>query len=59
MTPAVLARLTDTQPGPDDCPPPTPVLRSECAWCGVLLRDGALPISHGICARCDAVCFPA
>ena len=23
-----------------------------CAWCLNILRDGALPVSHGICADC-------
>jgi len=23
-----------------------------CAWCGILLRDGTTPISHGICPVC-------
>jgi hypothetical protein len=25
-----------------------------CAWCGVLMKDGALPISHGCCKSCVA-----
>lgn len=25
-----------------------------CAWCRVVLRDGNLPISHGICPTCSA-----
>ncbi len=35
-------------------PPPVVVedLRTECAWCGVLIRDGAAPTSHGICPAC-------
>ncbi len=23
-----------------------------CAWCGLLLRDGTLPASHGLCETC-------
>lgn len=23
-----------------------------CAWCGVLIRPGKLPASHGICPAC-------
>lgn len=26
--------------------------RVECAWCGVLLREGDEPVSHGICSPC-------
>lgn len=40
-------RLTDGEP----------VLKSVCSWCQRLLRDGALPISHGICATCQAKAF--
>lgn len=29
-----------------------PVLRCECAWCGKLIREGALPVSHDICESC-------
>lgn len=25
-----------------------------CAWCGFLIRDGGLPISHGLCLPCRA-----
>ena len=25
-----------------------------CAWCGVLIRPGKLPASHGCCASCAA-----
>lgn len=24
----------------------------ECAWCGQVLREGVLPVSHGICPNC-------
>lgn len=27
-------------------------LKTVCAWCSVLIHDGALPLSHGICAEC-------
>ena len=27
--------------------------QSDCAWCGVLLRAGTLPNSHGICPACQ------
>lgn len=30
------------------------VLRTVCAWCGVLICDGAEPTSHGICMPCAA-----
>ena len=33
-------------------------IRCICAWCGVLIRDGEEPASHGICARCRAIYFP-
>lgn len=26
--------------------------KEVCAWCGVLLSDGPLPITHGICDEC-------
>lgn len=26
--------------------------RSICAWCGVLIREGSEPISHGACEPC-------
>lgn len=32
--------------------------RSVCAWCGVLIRDGEEPTSHGICGPCRAIHFP-
>lgn len=25
-----------------------------CGWCGVVLKDGGKPASHGICLPCDA-----
>jgi hypothetical protein len=28
-------------------------LRVVCAWCGLTIRDGMLPISHGICSKCQ------
>ena len=24
-----------------------------CAWCGLVLKDGTEPISHGICETCS------
>lgn len=24
----------------------------RCAWCGVIIRSGSLPASHGICPPC-------
>jgi hypothetical protein len=32
--------------------------RVVCAWCNGVLRDGAEPVSHGICELCAAVFFP-
>lgn len=33
-------------------------MKTLCAWCGALLRDGpAGDISHGICAKCQAAVF--
>lgn len=26
----------------------------KCGWCGVDLRPGTLPVSHGICDPCKA-----
>lgn len=25
-----------------------------CAWCLAILKDGPLPISHGLCSACSA-----
>lgn len=33
-------------------------LRTECAWCGSLMRDGKEPTSHGICFDCSQKHFP-
>jgi photoactive yellow protein len=30
-----------------------------CAWCGAVMREGALPLSHGICAACTELDLPA
>ena len=27
--------------------------RMLCAWCGCVIRDGDLPISHGLCSSCE------
>lgn len=27
-------------------------LKQICAWCSALIRDGKLPISHGLCRTC-------
>lgn len=35
-------------------PPLVPDLKTVCAWCGVLIREGAEPVSHGICRPCAA-----
>lgn len=30
--------------------------KTICAWCGKILREGAEPVSHGICQHCaDAI----
>lgn len=39
--------------------PGAPQLRTECAWCSVVISDGVLPVSHGICPRCDEIVFGA
>ncbi|KKM66775.1 hypothetical protein LCGC14_1477830 [marine sediment metagenome] len=31
--------------------------RSVCAWCGLVLKDGLPPTSHGICDRCSERVF--
>jgi len=31
-----------------------PLPPSVCAWCGLILREGVGPISHGICPACVA-----
>lgn len=28
------------------------VNRVHCGWCGRLIRDGGLPVSHGCCESC-------
>lgn len=33
-------------------------MRIVCAWCGVELREGRSPASHGICQRCASEQFP-
>ena len=30
-----------------------PMMRLECAWCGLVLADGAGPVTHGICSVCE------
>ena len=30
-----------------------PVLKVVCSWCVRLIRDGAEPVSHGICPDCS------
>ena len=32
--------------------PPTPP-GTVCSWCGLLLRDGPSPLSHGMCEACQ------
>lgn len=27
-------------------------MKTVCAWCGTNIRDGSLPVSHGICVSC-------
>lgn len=27
-------------------------MKTLCAWCGLVIRDGSLPVSHGICVSC-------
>jgi hypothetical protein len=27
-------------------------MKTLCAWCDALIREGSLPVSHGICVRC-------
>lgn len=33
-------------------------MKTVCAWCNVVMKDGAEPVSHGICATCEAMFFP-
>jgi len=28
-------------------------LKTLCAWCGVTIKDGIEPVSHGICGECE------
>jgi len=32
-------------------------MKCVCAWCGKVLREGAEPTTHGICAGCKAKNF--
>lgn len=34
-------------------------MKTVCAWCRVVMKDGTEPVSHGICAACEAKYFPA
>src|SRR5262245_46028724 len=34
-------------------PPLSPVHGIVCAWCRTVLREGSLPVSHGICEACS------
>lgn len=27
-------------------------MKTLCAWCGLVIREGSLPVSHGICLSC-------
>lgn len=27
-------------------------LKVQCAWCGVTVREGKLPVTHGACRSC-------
>ncbi len=36
----------------------TEPIKILCAWCGAVIRDGSLPVSHGICPSCEAKHFP-
>jgi hypothetical protein len=27
-------------------------MKTVCAWCDAIIRDGSLPVSHGICVSC-------
>src|SRR5512144_2739624 len=35
------------------------VLRAECGWCGKVLREGAQPVTTGICSECADTWKPA
>lgn len=30
-----------------------------CAWCGVFMKGGTLPASHGLCESCQSLHFPS
>lgn len=30
----------------------SPNPRVECGWCGCRIKDGNLPVSHGMCEEC-------
>lgn len=29
-------------------------MRTVCAWCSKVIRDGSPPTSHGMCSDCDS-----
>jgi hypothetical protein len=31
-----------------------PRVRIRCAWCGIVMREGRGPVSHGMCPECAA-----
>lgn len=37
---------------------PAAPMRVVCAWCGRVLREGAEPTSHGMCAACAEAVEP-
>ena len=30
------------------------MMKLICSWCGLEMRDGSLPASHGVCPTCAA-----
>lgn len=38
--------------------PATDGAAAVCAWCKVVLQEGSIPVSHGICDRCLAERLP-
>lgn len=35
-----------------------PDLKTVCAWCEAVIREGEEPVSHGICKTCADEYFP-
>lgn len=44
--------MTDAQERRSDASSVAVIIKSVCAWCSRVLRDGVEPATHGICDSC-------